>query len=159
MYKLKIICVGKLKEQYLLDMENEYLKRLSKYCSVNIVEVKDGKIPDHSSLKEDESVKDKEFAGILKNISLSDYVILLDLNGNEYDSLELSSHLHGVFDNKTNITFIIGGSLGFSKEIEKYAKEKIKLSRLTFTHQMTRIILLEQIYRSFKIINNETYHK
>ena len=70
MYKLKIICVGKLKEQYLLDMENEYLKRLSKYCSVDIVEVKDEKIPDHSSLKEDESVKDKEFAGILKNISL-----------------------------------------------------------------------------------------
>ena len=159
MYKFKIICVGKLKDEYFKDAQSEYLKRLSKYADINLFEVKDEKIFANSSLSEDEIVKDKEFVNISKYISPNDYVILLDLNGEEYDSIEFSKHFENIIDTKSNIVFIIGGSLGFSSKAYKIAKEKIKLSRLTFTHQMSRIILLEQIYRSFKIINNETYHK
>lgn len=159
MYKFKIICVGKLKEKYYLDMENEYLKRLSKYAKIDLIEVKDEKILNNSSIKEDEEVKRKEYENIMSKIDEKDYVILLDLHGVEYDSLEFCRHFDNILNKRTNIIFVIAGSLGYSDLINKFAKEKIKLSSLTFTHQMSRIILLEQLYRSFKIMNNETYHK
>ncbi|MEG0034132.1 MAG: 23S rRNA (pseudouridine(1915)-N(3))-methyltransferase RlmH [Bacilli bacterium] len=160
MLKIKIVCVGKLKEKYYVEMQNEYVKRLSRYIELNIIEVKDEKIDSNSNAALDTVVKDKEFENIKKVIKENDYIVLLDLKGTEYDSIELSEKFNTYLSNSlTNVTFIIGGSLGFSAKIEKLAKEKIKLSHLTLTHQMSRVILLEQIYRSFKILNNETYHK
>ncbi|MEG1565754.1 MAG: 23S rRNA (pseudouridine(1915)-N(3))-methyltransferase RlmH [Bacilli bacterium] len=160
MLKIKIVCVGKLKEKYYVEMQNEYVKRLSRYVELNIIEVKDEKIDANSNAALDIVVKDKEFENIKKVIKENDYIVLLDLKGTEYDSIELSEKFDTYLSNSlTNVTFIIGGSLGFSSKIEKLAKEKIKLSHLTLTHQMSRVILLEQIYRSFKILNNETYHK
>ncbi|MEG2270119.1 MAG: 23S rRNA (pseudouridine(1915)-N(3))-methyltransferase RlmH [Bacilli bacterium] len=160
MLKIKIVCVGKLKEKYYVEMQNEYVKRLSRYIELNIIEVKDEKIDANSNAALDTVVKDKEFENIKKVIKENDYIVLLDLKGIEYDSIELSEKFNTYLSNSlTNVTFIIGGSLGFSAKIEKLAKEKIKLSHLTLTHQMSRVILLEQIYRSFKILNNETYHK
>lgn len=159
MNKFKLIVVGKLKESYLKDMEEEYLTRLSKYAQIELIEIKDKKIPDNASKKEEDNVKNAETAEILKYIKENDYVILLDLNGKEYDSIEFSNWINDTFNSKQKITFVIAGSLGYGDEIYKFAKEKVKLSRLTFTHQMARIIFLEQIYRSFKILNHETYHK
>lgn len=159
MYKIKLVVVGKLKEQFHIAEQEEYLKRLSKYVQINLIEIKDKKIPENASEKEEQNVKYSETAEIFKHINKDDYVILLDLYGKEYDSVEFSSWLKNNLDTKQNLTFVIAGSLGYDELAYKIAKEKVKLSRLTFTHQMTRIILLEQIYRSFKIINNETYHK
>lgn len=161
MYKIKILCVGKLKENFHILASNEYLKRLSKYAKIELIEVKDQKINENASNSEEEVVKNKESETILKLIKPTDYVCLIDLRGKEYDSIELASKLNILLDNNFNktLTFIIAGSLGFGEELRKIAKEKIKLSCLTFTHQMTRVILLEQIYRCFKINNNEIYHK
>ncbi|MEG0528731.1 MAG: 23S rRNA (pseudouridine(1915)-N(3))-methyltransferase RlmH, partial [Bacilli bacterium] len=145
MLKIKIVCVGKLKEKYYVEMQNEYVKRLSRYIELNIIEVKDEKIDANSNAALDTVVKDKEFENIKKVIKENDYIVLLDLKGIEYDSIELSEKFNTYLSNSlTNVTFIIGGSLGFSAKIEKLAKEKIKLSHLTLTHQMSRVILLEQ---------------
>lgn len=159
MYKIKIICVGKLKERYLSDFQNEYLKRLKKYAEIQLIEVKDEIIPDKSNEAIENKVKDKEFENILKYIKNDDYIIALDLYGKEYDSLSFASHMKLVFDTKQNITFIIAGSLGYGSKLNEYVKEKVKLSSLTFPHQIARLLLLEQIYRSFKINSNEIYHK
>lgn len=160
MLKIKIICVGKLKEKYFSDAQNEYLKRLSAYCKIEIIEVRDIQIPDKASEKEEEKIKEKEFELMKNHFNKDDYIIALDLKGTSPNSLELSTKLDYFMSNSiTNITFLIGGSLGFPNELDKHIKEKIKFSNLTFTHQMCRIILLEQIYRSFKILRNETYHK
>lgn len=149
---IKIICVGKVKEAFLRDAINEYVKRLSKYTKVEIIEVMD------VSLDNEELVLEKEKNSILKYINEKDYLIALDINGKEMTSLEFSSKIVKTLINYPNICFIIGGSYGISKEI----KDKcflLSFSRLTFPHQLFRVILLEQIYRSFKIINNEAYHK
>lgn len=158
--KIRIICVGKLKEQYLKDMQNEYLKRLSKYSKVEIIELNDKSIINNPSEKEEEKVKELETAEILNKIDKNSYNVVLDVSSKEIDSIEFSTRIKSYQEKSVNyINFIIGGSLGFSKNIDSIANEKISLSRLTFTHQFARIILLEQIYRSFKILNNETYHK
>lgn len=158
--KIRIICVGKLKEQYLKDMQNEYLKRLSKYSKVEIIELNDKSIINNPSEKEEEKVKELETAEILNKIDKNSYNIVLDVSSKEIDSVEFSTRIKSYQEKSVNyINFIIGGSLGFSKNIDCIANEKISLSRLTFTHQFARIILLEQVYRSFKILNNETYHK
>lgn len=158
--KIRIICVGKLKEQYLKDMQNEYLKRLSKYSKVEIIELNDKSIINNPSEKEEEKVKELETAEILNKIDKNSYNVVLDVSSKEIDSIEFSTRIKSYQEKSVNyINFIIGGSLGFSKNIDCIANEKISLSRLTFTHQFARIILLEQIYRSFKILNNETYHK
>lgn len=163
MVKIKVIGVGNIKEKYLKDAINEYLKRLLKYVKLEIIEVKEEEIYKNNS---EERVKEIEGERILEKInsnnsSNNSYVIGLDLNKKEYDSIEFSKHLSNLIniDLKNEIIFVIGGSLGLGENIKKRLNESITLSKLTFPHQLVRVILLEQIYRSFKIMNNETYHK
>ena len=150
---IKIICVGKIKEQYYVDAILEYKKRLSKYTNVEIIEVEDEKTTD----KEVAIRKEKE--RIEKYINPKDYVISLAIEGKQLDSLEFASKLDNIFISYSNITFIIGGSLGIAKEIKDRSNMLLSFSKMTFPHQMFRIILLEQIYRAYKINNNEEYHK
>ena len=149
---IKIICSGKIKENYLKDAIVEYSKRISKYDKLEIIE-----LPDYDYDLKKTLQKEKE--NILKNINLKDYNILLDLNGKSYTSLELADKLDKIRITNSNITFIIGGSYGVDDEIKKIVNERISFSKLTFPHQLFRVILLEQIYRCFKIINHEEYHK
>lgn len=150
--KIKIISIGTLKEKYLKDMVNEYTKRLSKYTKVEIVEIKEEN-DTHPNAKEIEGKK------ILDNIKPKDYVVALTLNKKEYTSEELASWLNKTMLKTSEIVFLIGGSLGLSSNVISRANECLTLSKLTFTHQMSRIILLEQIYRGFKINHHEKYHK
>ena len=149
---IKIICSGKIKENYLKDAIAEYSKRISKYDKLEIIE-----LPDYDYDLKKTLQKEKE--NILKNINLKDYNILLDINGKNYTSLELANKLDKIRITNSNITFIIGGSYGVDEEIKKIVNERISFSKLTFPHQLFRVILLEQIYRCFKIINHEEYHK
>lgn len=149
---IKIICSGKIKENYLKDAIAEYSKRISKYDKLEIIE-----LPDYDYDLKKTLQKEKE--NILKNINLKDYNILLDLTGKSYNSLELADKLDKIRITNSNITFIIGGSYGVDEEIKKIVNERISFSDLTFPHQLFRVILLEQIYRCFKIINHEEYHK
>lgn len=150
--KIKIISIGTLKEKYLKDMVNEYIKRLSKYTKVEIVEIKEEN-DTHPNAKEIEGKK------ILDNIKPKDYAVALTLNKKEYTSEELASWLNKTILKTSEIVFLIGGSLGLSSNVISRANECLTLSKLTFTHQMSRIILLEQIYRGFKINHHEKYHK
>ena len=153
---IKIIAPGKIKDKHLEALIDEYLKRISKYHKIQIIEVKDEMISANDSI---ENIKNKEGKDILSKVNDGDYVICLDLNGKMIDSIALSKKIDETFNNHACITFIIGGSLGLSEEVLSRANYKWKLSDLTFLHQMVRYIILEQIYRSFKILNNETYHK
>ena len=159
MLNIKLVVVGKLKEKFHKDEVNEYLKRLSKYAKVNLIEVEEEKIKDNSSLKENEQILNKEGSNILKQIIENEFVFLLDLHGKEISSEEFASKIDQLMINYSTITFVIGGSLGVSEDLRRRSNFKLKLSPMTFTHQMTRIIILEQIYRAFKINNNEVYHK
>lgn len=144
---IKIIAVGSLKEKYLKSMVEDYYKRITKYHKIELIEVKDSNI-----------IKEKD--EILKKINKNDYIISLDIHGREFSSIEFKDHLENLFNNsKSNITFIIGGSDGIDDEIKSLSNELISFSKLTFPHGLFRAILLEQIYRSFKIMNNESYHK
>ena len=143
---IKIICVGKLKEEYLINLVNDYKNRINKYHKLEIIEVKD------SNIKE-------EALEIKKHISNKEYIITLEINGNKLDSVELSKKIDNWLMNYSNITFIIGGSDGIDKSIKELANYKLSFSDLTIPHGLFRGLLLEQIYRSFKILNNETYHK
>ena len=143
---IKIICVGKIKESYLKDGINDYLKRINKYHKIDIIEVMDSDI-------------NKEKDLILKNINTKDYIITLEIDGNNISSEELAFKLDKTFITNNCITFIIGGSEGLHDDIKKLANYKLSFSKMTFPHGLFRLILLEQIYRSFKILNNETYHK
>ena len=149
---IKIICVGKIKEKYYTDAVNEYLKRLSKYTKINLIEVKDEDFDINKTLT-------KEKDSILKYIEDKDYVITMEIEGNELDSISLAKHIDNIQNNYSNITFIIGGSYGLHDYIKNRSNYKLSFSKLTFPHQLFRVILLEQIYRSFKILNNESYHK
>lgn len=142
---IKIICVGKLKEKYLQDAVLEYSKRISKYTKLEIIELKDSDI-NHE--------KDE----ILKHIN-KDYIITLEIEGNSISSVDLAKKIDNIFITNPNICFIIGGSDGLHDDIKKLSNYKLSFSSLTFPHQLFRVMLLEQIYRSFKILNNETYHK
>jgi len=149
---IKIICVGKIKEKYLRDAIEEYQKRLSKYTKLEIIEVKDSKHDNKElALKEEEE-------RILKVIKESDYNICLTIEGTQYSSEDFADHLNDMIG-LNDIAFIIGGSHGIPKTIREMAKEEISFSKLTFPHQLFRVLLLEQIYRAYRIINNETYHK
>ena len=159
MLNIKLVVVGKLKEKFHKDEVNEYLKRLSKYAKVNLIEVEEEKIKDNSSLKENEQILNKEGSNILKQIKENEFVFLLDLHGKEISSEEFASKIDQLMINYSTITFVIGGSLGVSEDLRRRSNFKLKLSPMTFTHQMTRIIILEQIYRAFKIMKNESYHK
>lgn len=159
MLNIKLIAVGKIKEQFTKDEINEYLKRLSRYCQISIIEVDDSKIKDNASKKEEEIVLSQEGDRILSKIKDNDYVILLDLHGKEIDSVSFANKIEKISLTNSSISFVIGGSLGLDDRLRKRCNYALKLSEMTFTHQMTRVIILEQIYRSFKILNHETYHK
>lgn len=157
--KIKIYCIGKLKEQYLKDGINEYIKRISPYSSVEIIEVMDSKIKDNPNSFDIFKAKNEEGQRVLKLLK-NDYLIGLDLNKKEMTSEEFADFINNkMVEGGSSISFVIGGSYGLSDELKSRCNTFITLSKLTFLHQMTRLILLEQIYRSFKILNNETYHK
>ena len=159
MIHINIICVGKLKENYLKDAINEYCKRLSKYCKLDIIEIADEQIPNNINDKISNNIKNIEGSKIINYLKNS-YVISLDLKGKQYSSENLNKKLEDIslFIN-SNITFIIGGSLGLSDEVLEKSNELICFSKMTFPHQLIRVFLLEQIFRAFKIQNNETYHR
>lgn len=158
--KIRIICVGKLKEKYLVDGIKEYTKRISGYTNIEMVEVVDERIPDKASLADEMIVKVKEGRKILDKIKQDDYVIILDVRSQELDSVAFSKRIEDCMINgKSMIDFVIGGSLGHSEEVLSRADMKISFSPMTFPHQLMRLILVEQVYRAFKIMKNETYHK
>ncbi|MBQ0008812.1 MAG: 23S rRNA (pseudouridine(1915)-N(3))-methyltransferase RlmH [Firmicutes bacterium] len=156
---IKIYCIGKIKEQYLKDGIAEYLKRLSPYAKTEIIEVMDSKIKDNPNDFDITKAKNEEGDRVLKLIK-NDYLIGLDLNKKEFTSEEFANFIEEkLVEGGSSISFVIGGSYGLSENLKKRCNSSISLSKLTYLHQMTRLILLEQIYRSFKILNNETYHK
>lgn len=160
MLHINIICVGKLKEKYLTEALQEYSKRLSKYCNLNIIELQDEKLPSNLNDSLINQIKEKESNNILSHLEKSSYVISLDLKGKQYTSEEFASKISNISTNIAgNITFIIGGTLGLSKNVLAKSNELICFSKMTFPHQLIRIFLLEQLFRSFKILNNETYHR
>ena len=159
MLHINIICVGKIKETFFKDAIQEYSKRLSRFCNLSITEIADEKIPDKTNEKVENDIKEKEGNNILSHIKKDSYVIALDLKGKEFDSISFSKEISNLSISSSNITFIIGGSLGISNKVLSVCNEKICFSKLTFPHQLIRIFLLEQLYRAFKISNNETYHK
>ncbi len=157
---IRILCVGKIKEKYFKDALEEYKKRLGRYCTLDILEVPDEKTPENASKAEEEKIKNTEGERLLKLIRPTDYVIALSIEGKMPDSVKLARHLDELFvEGKSSLSFVIGGSLGLSGEVLSRADEKLSFSRLTFPHQLMRVFLLEQIYRSFRIIRGEPYHK
>lgn len=158
--KITILCVGKVKEKFYRDAIGEYQKRLSRYCKLEIVEVTDEKTPDGASETVENQIKEKEGNRILSKIREEDYVIALAIDGKMQDSVELSKNIQQLgVRGKSSIVFVIGGSLGLSKAVLKRADEKLSFSKMTFPHQLMRVILLEQVYRSYRIMNGEPYHK
>lgn len=158
--KITVLTVGKIKEKYFNDGITEYSKRLSRYCKLEIVEVADEKTPDHASETEELQIKEKEGDRLLKYIKEDAYVIALAIEGKQLDSVELSQKIEKLGVNGTShIIFIIGGSLGLDDRILKRADFKLSFSKMTFPHQMMRMVLLEQIYRAYRIMKNEPYHK
>ena len=150
---IKIICIGKIKERYMIDAINDYLKRLSKYTKIDVIE-----LSNYNSDNIDE-VLTHEKDLILKYIKDKDYIVTLEIEGKQLTSVELSQMIDNTLMYNSNITFIIGGSYGLHNDIKKISNYALSFSKMTFPHQLFRLILLEQIYRAFKIINNETYHK
>ncbi len=162
MLNIKIICVGKIKEISLRELINEYVKRLSKYTKLEIIELDDEKIPQNASSTIEEQIINVESNKIIEKLSKypNSKIFILDLKGKEYSSEQFAQKINQTqtYGNST-IIFIIGGSLGISQELLNISKDKICFSKMTFPHQLIRLFLIEQIYRAFKILNNETYHK
>lgn len=159
MIHINIVCVGKLKEKYLKDAIDEYSKRLSKYCKLNILELSDESLPSKINDSVVEDIKNKECKKILENIKNNSYVIALDLKGKQYSSEEFSEKIEDVqVKGFSDITFVIGGTLGLTKDVLCRANELLCFSKMTFPHQLIRVFLLEQVFRAFKISGNETYH-
>lgn len=157
---ITIVCIGKLKEKYWVSAIEEYSKRLSKYCTLVIDELKEERLPDNASTAEEEAVKVAEGKNILKRIKKDSYVITLEIKGNQLSSEKLADKInHLGVDGKSDLVFVIGGSLGLSEEVSQRSDSKLSFSAMTFPHQMMRVFLLEQVYRAFKIIKNESYHK
>ncbi len=158
--KITIVCVGKIKEKYYRDAVDEYVKRLSRYALVKIVEVADEKTPEEASERETQLILGKEGERLLRAMPADAYVTAMAIKGKKYDSVGLSRHLSDLMGSgKSHLVFVIGGSLGLSQEVLGRAEEKISFSDLTFPHQLMRVILLEQIYRCFRIMRGEPYHK
>ncbi|MDF2842841.1 MAG: rlmH [Herbinix sp.] len=158
--KITLICVGKLKEKYLSLGVDEYAKRLSRYCALDIVELQDEKTPDQASLAMEDIIRKKEGERILKALKEDSYAIALAIEGSMLASEELALKIESLgVSGQSHISFIIGGSLGLSSEVLKRADYKLSFSKMTFPHQLMRMILLEQIYRSYRIMNNQPYHK
>ena len=156
---INIVAVGSIKEKFFKDAVSEYAKRLSRYVKLNIIEVKDEKTPAMASALEEEKIKEVESERILSKL-LNSYVVALTIDGKKYSSEELAKRMEK-YDilSKGNLSFIIGGSLGLHKSVIDRADEKLSFSEMTFPHQLMRVILLEQIYRAYRIRNNEPYHK
>ena len=159
MLNINIVCIGKIKENYLKDAISEYSKRLSKFCNLNIIELTDEKLPNKLNDSIISEIKNKECSKMIQSIKKDSYIMCLDLKGKEFSSEEFSQKLENIALNfNSSITFIIGGTLGLNQEILSLANEKICFSKMTFPHQLIRVFLLEQLFRAFKISNNETYH-
>lgn len=157
---IKILCVGKIKEKFYRDAIAEYEKRLSRYCKLTIIEVADEKTPDRSSEAEEAQIKEKEAARLLSHIRDTDHVIALAINGRSRDSVAFAGHLRQLaVSGKSSLAFVIGGSLGLHDTVLQRADEAVSFSAMTFPHQLMRVILLEQLYRSYRIQNHEPYHK
>ncbi|MDD3279350.1 MAG: 23S rRNA (pseudouridine(1915)-N(3))-methyltransferase RlmH [Lachnospiraceae bacterium] len=158
--KITILCVGKIKEAYLRDGIAEYRKRLSRYCKLEIVEVADEKTPDRASDATEAQIRNTEGIRLLKYLSEDAYVITLAIDGKQLDSVSLAKEIQQIgVKSYGHIIFVIGGSLGLAEEVLQRADFALSFSRMTFPHQLMRMILLEQIYRSYRIINHEPYHK
>ena len=158
---IKIIAVGKIKEKFYKDAINEYLKRMSKYNNIEIIEVADEMAAENLSEKELEQVKDKEGEKILAKIEEQDYVVTLEILGKQMDSIEFSKFIQNQRQEGfgRNLVFVIGGSNGLSKKVSQRSNYKLSFSKMTYPHQLMRVILIEQIYRAFRIINGHPYHK
>ena len=158
--KITVITVGKIKEKYLKDAIAEYCKRLSKYCKLEIIEVADEKTPDNASEVVEDSIRSKEAERILKYVKDDAYVITLEIGGKQLSSEELADKIDKLgVQGTSHIIFIIGGSIGLGKEVLNKSNYALSFSKMTFPHQLMRVILLEQVYRSYRIISNEPYHK
>ncbi|MGN0141137.1 MAG: 23S rRNA (pseudouridine(1915)-N(3))-methyltransferase RlmH [Roseburia sp.] len=158
--KITILCVGKIKEKFYREAIAEYQKRLSRYCNLEIIEVADEKTPDHASALVENQIKEKEAERLEKYLKEGAFVCALAIDGKSLDSVELSQRIEGLgTSGVSHIIFLIGGSLGLAERILKRADWKLSFSKMTFPHQLMRVILLEQIYRSYRIMNGEPYHK
>lgn len=158
--KITCVVVGKIKEMYFSEAVKEYAKRLSRYCKLEIVELPDEKTPDGASAAEEAAILEREGERILKAVREDAYVIALAIKGKALDSVEFSRRLERLgVEGKSHIVFVIGGSLGLSTAVMKRADESVSFSRMTFPHQLMRVILLEQVYRGFRIMKGEPYHK
>ena len=159
MLNIHIICVGKVKENFLKDALNEYTKRLLKYCKIDFIELPDEKIPEKLNPNLELEIKEKEGKQILSHLPLKSYKIVLDLKGKEFSSEEFSQKLDEISMENSHVSFIIGGSLGLSNEVLDSCDLKVCFSKMTFPHQLIRVFLLEQVFRAFKISHGETYHR
>ena len=158
--KIDIIAVGKVKEKFYRDAMDEFSKRLSKYCKLQIIEVSDEKTPDGASEAMEEQIKAREAERILKNVKEEAFVFTLEILGKKYNSVEFANRINNLgIQGKSHIQFIIGGSLGLHSSVSARSDAKISFSDMTFPHQLMRVILLEQVYRGFRIIAGEPYHK
>ena len=158
--RITVVCVGKIKEKYLTEAIAEYSKRLSRYCDLEIIEVADERTPDKASEHEEELIREKEAERIAKHIPDGVYVIATAIGGKEYSSVEFSEKIEKLgVDGVSHIVFLIGGSIGLDMGLLQDADERISFSRMTFPHQLMRVILLEQIYRAYRIMKGEPYHK
>ena len=159
MISIKIVCVGKLKEQYWRDACAEYMKRLGAYCKPEIVEVAEEKLPSAASAADEKKVVEAEGRKLLEKIAKGDYVIALDIKGKELSSEEVALRIQEISFESSSLVFVIGGSLGLSDEVKRRADGSLSFGRITLPHQLARVVALEQIYRAFKINAGETYHK
>ena len=159
MLNINVICIGKIKENYLKEAINEYTKRLSKYCKLSIIELPDEKIPDKLNYCLEQDIKEKECNKIINQLKKDSFIIALDLTGKGFSSEEFSKKIEDISMNNSSITFVIGGSLGLTETLLTKCDLKICFSKMTFPHQLIRVFLLEQLFRAFKIQNNETYHR
>lgn len=158
--KITVIAVGKIKEKYYRDALEEYGKRLSRYCKLEIVEVEDEKTPDGASAAEEDRIREKEAERIFKFVKEDAFVLTLEIAGKMYDSVEFAGKLEKLgVQGISHLQFIIGGSLGLHEKVCRRADMAVSFSKMTFPHQLMRVILLEQIYRSYRIIHREPYHK
>lgn len=156
---ITILCVGKIKEKYFTAAIAEYTKRMGRFAKFSIIELADEKIPDNASGREEENIRNKEGKAMLSKVRDSDYVIAMCIEGTQLDSVEIAKKIEKISMNSSSIVFIIGGSLGLSDEVKRRANFKLSFGKITLPHQLMRVVMCEQIYRAFKISNNEQYHK
>lgn len=156
---INVICVGKLKEKYLKEAVLEYSKRLSRFTNFSFCEIPDLKIPDNASKAEEAAILEKEGDAIIAKIKPGAYVVTMCVEGKELSSPEIAEKMKDIMMSSSNIVFVIGGSLGLSEKVKNMSKLRLSFGKITLPHQLMRVILAEQIYRAFKINNNETYHK